>query len=161
MSRIYPISQFPATEGKVYPDGLRTNTNDFWVEGLGVMASLDGDAELHYIFRAPASLPDGTAKLEVVGFSYDADGDAKINPKWKSFAFEEDFDLAAASLNAEGTQTLSWATGEDAHEMKQLKVTLDADTVVAGEFVALRLVMESASWTLDTRSVWFASIIWE
>jgi hypothetical protein len=159
--RLYPFSAFPATEGKVYPDAIRTNTNDFWLEGLGVVASLGSDAELHYVFRVPGGLPTGTAKLEVTGFSYDANGDAKINPKWKSVAYEEDIDLAASSLNAEGTNTITWATGNDAHQFKQLKVALDADTIVAGEFIVLRLVLESTSWTLNTRAIFNVSIIWE
>jgi hypothetical protein len=159
--RMRPISAFPATEGKVYPDCFRTNTNDFWLEGLGVMASLDADAELHYLWHVPPTLPTGTCKLEVTAFSYNANGDAKFNPKWKSLAFEENFDLAATSLNAEGTSTLTWVTDSDAHEMKRLKITLDADTVVADEFIAMRLVMESTSWTLNQRSIWLPTILWE
>jgi hypothetical protein len=159
--RLYPFSAFPATEGKVYPDAIRTNTNDFWIEGVGVMASLDADAEIHYVFRVPGGLPTGTAKLEVTGFSYDANGDAKLNPKWASKAYEEDLDLAASSLNAEGTQTMTWATGSDAHQFKQLKVTLDADTIVAGEFIVLRLALETSGWTMNQRAIFNVSIIWE
>lgn len=158
--RLRPFSAFPATPGKVFPDATRT-TNDLWVEGIGVMAALDADAEIHYVFRIPGGLPTGTAKLEVVGLSADADGDAKLNPKWKSFATEEDIDLAAAALNAEGTNTLTWVSGSDAYQFKQLKVVLDADTIVANEFVVVRLVLESASWTLDTRTIFNVSIIWE
>lgn len=250
--RMRPMSAFPATEGKVYPDVLRTNENDFWIEGLGVMASLDSDAELHYLWHTPAVLPTGTCKLEVLAFSYNADGDAKFNPKWKSLAIGENFDLAATSLNAEGTQTLTWTneiqtvtltdatagtftltfdgqttstiaydataaavqsalealsnldsgdvtvtgdaggpwavefdgqgdvalmTADDSsltgtagvaltqesngHEFLRAKVTLDADTIVADEIVALRLAMESTSWTLNKRSIWLPAIIWE
>jgi hypothetical protein len=158
--RLFPISSFPATEGSTYPDVLRTNTNDFWIEGLGVKASLSADAELHYVFHVPTPLPSGTAKLEVLAFSYEASGDAKFNPKWKSIAVGEDFDLAASSLNAEGTQTLTWSTG-DGHKFKRSKITLDADTVTADEFIALRLAMESTSWTLDDRSIWIPAVIWE
>ena len=41
------------------------------------------------------------------------------------------------------------------------KVALDADTIVADEFVLLRLVMESTGWTLNTSSVWLPTILWE
>lgn len=41
------------------------------------------------------------------------------------------------------------------------KVVLDADTIVADEFVLLRLVMESTGWTLNTNSVWLPTIVWE
>lgn len=159
--RLFPITVFPATEGKVYPEVFRTDTNSFWIEGMGVMASLDADAELHYIFHVPTPLPSGTAKLEVLAMTSDvASGDAKFNPKWKSIAVGEDFDLAAASLYAEGTQTFTWLTNEG-HLFKRSKVTLDADTVTADEFIALRLVLETTNWSLDTRSLWLASVVWE
>jgi hypothetical protein len=159
--RLRPISSFPATEGKCYPDVFSTASNYFWIEGLGVIASLDADAELHYIWHVPSVLPSGTAKLEIIGQSYDAGGDAKINPKWKSIAFDETMDIAAGSLNAEGTTTMSWTYGSDAHEMKRDKVTLDADTVAADEFILMRLTMETANWTLNQRSLWLPSILWE
>lgn len=159
--RLSPISAFPATAGKVYPDVIRTNTNDFWIEGLGVMESLDADAELHYVFQVPTILPTGTAKLEVTGFSYNAGGDAAFNPKWKSIAYDEDMDLAAGSLNAEGESTITWVYNSDAHRMKRLKVNLDADTVVADEFIVLRLAMISANWTLNERSIWLPTVLWE
>jgi hypothetical protein len=160
--RLNPISAFPATAGKVYPDVLRTNTNDFWIEGLGVMASLDADAELHYIWQCPKGvLPTGNCKLEVKMLSYDAGGDAAFNPKWKSIAIDEDMDVASANLNAEGESTLTWTYGSDAHEMKRATINLDADTVVADEFINMRLELVSANWTLNQRCIVLPSIIWE
>lgn len=159
--RLQPISAFPATSGKVYPDCFRTNSNDFWIDGLGVMASLDADAELHYVWHVPTVLPAGTCKLEVIGFTYDAAGDMAFNPKWKSFGFDEGMDIAAGSLNAEGESTLSWTYGADAHEMKRTKINLDADTVVADEFINMRLALVSANWTLNQRSIMLPSILWE
>jgi len=161
-TRLGPISSFPATQGKVYPDVLKTTSNDFWIEGLGVMASLDADAELQYIWHVPeGTLPVGTCKLEVIMFSYDGDGDAAFNPKWKSVAFDENMDLAAGSLNAEGESTISWTFGANAHEMRRATINLDADTVVADEFIQMRLALISANWTLNTRSIVLPSIIWE
>ncbi len=158
--RLFPVSVFPATEGKVYPDVYATTSNSFLIEALGVIASLSADAELHYVFRVPASLPSGTAKLEVLAMAPAVAGAAKFNPKWKSVAVEDDMDLAAGSLNAEGTQTLTWSTGDD-DQFKSAKVTLDADTVVADEFIVLRLVMETSSWTLAEKSIWLPTVIWE
>jgi len=161
-TRLGPISSFPATVAKTYPDVLKTTTNDFWIEGLGVMASLDADAELHYIWHVPkGTLPTGTCKLEVIMHSYDAAGDAAFNPKWKSIAFDEDMDLAAGSLNAEGESTITWTYGANAHEMRRATINLDADTVVADEFIVLRLALVSANWTLNQRSIVLPSIIWE
>lgn len=161
-SRLGPISSFPATSGKVYPDILKTISNDFWIEGLGVMASLDADAELHYIWHVPKGvLPTGNCKLEVIMFSFDGDGNAAFNPKWKSVSFDETMDLAAGSLNAEGENTISWTYGVNAHQMRRATINLDADTVVADEFIQMRLALVSANWTLNTRSIMLPSIIWE
>ena len=161
-TRLGPISSFPATQGKVYPDVLKTTTNDFWIEGLGVVASLDADAELHYVWHIPkGTLPTGNCKLEVIMFSTDGDGDAAFNPKWKSVAFDENMDLAAGSLNAEGESTITWTFGANAHQMRRTTVNLDADTVVADEFIEMRLALISANWTLNTRSIVLPSIIWE
>lgn len=159
--RLLPMSAFPATPGKVYPDARRTTSNGFWFEGIGVMAALDADAEIHYVFRVPGGLPVGTAKLSVLGLSHAADGDMKINPKWASKATEEDLDISAASLNAEGVSTLTWTIGSDDHQLKELKVTLDADTIVADEFIVMRLTLETSGWTLDQRAILMCSIIWE
>jgi len=159
--RLRPISAFPATAGKCYPDAFKTASNDFWIEGMGVIADLDADAELQYLWHVPSVLPSGTAKLEIIAMSSDAGGVAKVNPKWKSIAFDQDMDLAVGSLNAEGTTTMTWTFGASAHEMKRSKVTLNADTVVADEFIQMRLVMETASWTLNERSIWLPSILWE
>jgi len=158
--RLSPFSAFPATEGKVYPDIFKTDTNSFWIEGLGVIASLGADAQLHYVFHVPSVLPEGTVKLEVLAMSQATSGAAKFNPTWKSIAVEEDFDLALGSLNAEGTQTFTWAgSGDD--RFKRAKIDLDADTVVADEFIVLRLVMETSNWTLAAKSIWLPTVIWE
>lgn len=159
--RLFPMSSFPATQNKVFPFVHDTTTNTFLVEGLGVIGGLDVDAELHYVFHVPTSLPSGTAKLEVLAMAKPSvGGDAKFNPKWKSIAIEEDFDLAVGSLNAEGTQTITWGVGDN-DKFHRVKIVLDADTVVADEFVVLRLVMESTSWTLNYNSLWLPAIIWE
>ena len=161
-TRLGPISSFAETQSKVFPDVFKTSSNDFWIEGLGVMASLDADAELHYVWHLPkGSLPVGTCKLEVIMFSFDAGGDAAFNPKWKSIAIDENMDLAAGSLNAEGESIITWTFGANAHEMRRTTINLDADTVVADEFIQMRLALISANWTLNQRSLVLPSIIWE
>lgn len=110
--RLFPISAFPSTGGNVFPYVLETEVNSFWVEGMGVVASLASDAAIHYVYHIPAIIPAGTAKLEVLALASQASGLAKFNPKWKSIALGEDFDLAVGSLNAEGTQTLTWLNEE-------------------------------------------------
>jgi len=161
-TRIFPFSAFPATQNKVYPDAFGGSTNGAIVEGLGVMASLDANAEMHLWFRTPDPLPTGTCKLELNAVSYDAAaGDAKVNPYWKSIAVDEVFDLDTTGLNAEGTATLTWSNPGTDSEILQSLITLDADTPVAGEFIFIILLFETSSWTLNKRSVWVPSIIWE
>jgi hypothetical protein len=131
------------------------------MEGIGVMASLDADAEIHLFFRVPGGLPTGTAKLSLVTLGYTDSGNLIFNPKWKSVALEENIDLAASSLNAEGSTTQTRTGGSDDHQLKEVKIVLDADTIVAGEYILMRLVLESASWTYAGRAIIIPSIIWE
>ena len=105
--RIGPISAMPATPNATFPVVFR-HTNGLSVEGLGVAKTLTADAELHYVFCAPATLPIGTAKLELLTLCPNAYGDAKIIPCWKSIAIGESIDLATASLNSEGVSTITF-----------------------------------------------------
>ena len=106
----------------------------------------------------PPSLPTGTAKLRCLSIANATSGAAKVNPKWASTAPEEAADTV--TLNAETTQTVTWAAG-DADVYKELKVTLDADTVVAGEVIVMEVVFETTRWTLAQVSTWNFSVIWE
>lgn len=157
---IFPYSAFPVDAGKVFERiHVGAGANSKHEIGLGVMASVDADSTWRLRFMMPpSSLPSGTGKLRLVALAAATTGDAKINPKWASVAMEED--PSSATLNAEGTQTLSWGAG-DSDQYKELKVTLDADTLVAGEIVVMDLVFETTSWTLAVFSNWIASIIWE
>jgi hypothetical protein len=73
-------------------------------------------------------------------------------------AVEED--PSSATLNAEGTSTLTWAAGDN-DQYRELKITLDADTPVAAEVIVMDLVFETTSWTLAQVSTWPASLIGE
>lgn len=156
---IFPCSAFPATAGKVFPnfhvgDGGVSDED----QGLGVMASVDGDATWRLRFPMPPTLPTGTGKLRLLALADAVAGVAKVNPKWVSVAVEED--PSSAALNAEGVSTVTWAAADD-DVYKELKVTLDADTLVASEMVVMDLVFETADWTLAAVSTWIVSIVWE
>lgn len=156
---IFPHSAVPATADKVFPNiHVGAGANSKHDQGLGVEASLGADATWRLRFALPPSLPTGTGKLKLLALANATSGDAKVNPQWASVAVEED--PSSATLNAETTQTVTWEAG-DADAYKELKVTLDADTLVAGEMVVMDLVFETTDWTLAQVSTWQASIIWE
>lgn len=156
---IFPNSIFPVTAGRVFPNfHVGAGSNSKQDEGLGVEASVGADATWRLRFLMPPSLPTGTGKLRLLALANATAGNAKVNPKWASVAPEED--PSSATLQAEGTQTVSWSTGDN-DQYKELKVTLDADTLVASEVVVMDLVFETSSWTLAQVSTWIPSIIFE
>ena len=156
---IFPYSTYPVDEGKVFPNiHVGGGASSKHEEGLGVMASVDADATWRLRFAMPPSLPSGTGKLRLLALADATSGAAKINPKWASVAAGED--ASSATLNAEGTSTITWSTNDD-DEYQELEVTLDADTLVASEIVVMDLVFETTSWTLAVVSTYVASIIWE
>lgn len=156
---IFPYSCYPATAGRVFPNfhegdgGISPHD-----QGLGVEASVGADSTWELRFAMPPVLPTGTCKLRMLGLADAVAGVAKINPKWKSVAVEED--PSTGALNAEGTSTVTWAAADD-DVYKELKVTLDADTVVADEVIVMDLVFETAAWTLAQVSTWIVFVIWE
>lgn len=155
-----PHSRYPATSGRVFPNfHVGAGANSKHDEGLGVEASVGADSTWRLRFlMPPTSLPSGTCKLRLLALANATSGSAKVNPKWASVAAAED--PSSATLNAEGTSTLTWAAG-DADDYKELKITLDADTPVAGEMIVMDLVFETSSWTLAAVSTWIPSIIFE
>ena len=156
---IFPHSAYPVTAGNVFPNfHVGAGANSKHDEGLGVAASIAADSTWRLRFRMPPTLPTGTCKLDLWALANATAGNAKVNPKWASVAVEES--PSGATLNAETVQTLTWAAGDN-DQYKQLKITLDADTVVGGETIAMDLVFETSSWTLAQVSTWQACVIWE
>lgn len=155
---LFPHSAFPVSS-RVFPNfHVGAGANSKHDEGLGVEASLGADAIWRLRFQMPPTLPTGTGKLRLLALANATVNAAKVNPKWASVAVEES--PSGAALNAEGTGTITWAAGDN-DQYKELKVPLDADTLVAGEEVVMDLTFETAGWTLAQVSTWIASIIWE
>ena len=157
---IFPSSAIPDASGDVFPNVHVGATNGRRIQGIGVAnaTALDANRTWHVLFEMPPTLPSGTGKLRLLALANATSGAAKVNPTWGSCAVEEIYDTI--TLTGEGTQTITWAAG-DADAFKELKVTLDADTLVAGEIVVMNLVFEDSSFTLAVTSTWLASIIWE
>lgn len=155
---IFPHSAYPVSSN-VFPNiHVGDGANSKHDEGLGVVASLAADAIWRLRFQMPPTLPTGTCKLRMLGIANATSGAAKINPKWASVAVEES--PSGATLQAETTQTVTWAAGDN-DQYKSLVVTLDADTPVASEEIVMDLTFETTSWTLAQISTWIVSIIWE
>lgn len=156
---IFPHSAIPVTIDRVFPNiHIGGGANSKHEEGLGVQASVGADSIWRLRFQMPPSLPTGTGKLRLLALANATSGNAKVNPKWASVAPEES--PSGATLNAEGTSTLTWGAGDN-DQYKELKIILDADTLVASEEVVMDLTFETTSWTLAQVSTWIASIIWE
>lgn len=156
---LLPHSRYPVTAGRVFAnfhsgDGSTTAFDD----GLGVEASVGADSTWQLRWMLPRVLPSGQLKLRLIALADAVTGSAKVNPKWASVAMEED--PSSVTLNAEGTSTLTWSTNDD-DEYKELVITLDADTPVAGEILVMSLVFETTSWTLAVVSTWLPSLYWE
>lgn len=157
---IYPSSALPGSSGELFPNVHVGGTNGRRIAGMGVAnaTALTANRTWHLLFEMPPTLPSGTGKLRLLAIANATAGVARVNPTWGSCAVEETYDTI--TLTAEGAQSVTWAAG-DADQFKELKVTLDADTLVAGEIVVMALVFEDASFTLAVTSTWLASIIWE
>ena len=158
---IFPYSAFPVDEGKVFPNfHTGAGANSKHDEGLGLANATDiiADVIRRLRFQMPPTLPTGTGKLRILALAAAETGVTKPNPKWASVAVEED--PSAATLNAEGVGTITWGSADD-DQYKELKITLDADTLVANEIVAMDLVFEDTSMTLAVVSTYIVSIIWE
>lgn len=155
---IFPHSAYPTTSDAFPSFHVGAGANSKHDEGFGVSASLGTNTIWRLRFQMPPSLPTGTCKLRLLALANATSGAAKVNPKWVSVAVEED--PASATLNDEGTGTVTWSTGDN-DQYKELKVTLDADTVVASEEIVMDLTFETTSWTLAQVSTWIASVIWE
>jgi hypothetical protein len=156
----FPNSAVPVTANRVFPNiHIGAGANSKHEEGLGVEASVGADSIWRLRFwMPPTALPAGTCKLCLRALANATTGNAKVNAKWASVAAEED--PSGATLNAEGTSTLAWSTGDN-DQYKELKITLDADTPVAGEVIVMDLTFETSSWTLAQVSTWIPAVIFE
>jgi hypothetical protein len=152
---IFPSSAFPVTSGRVFPTALTPEMP----QALAFEASLGADAVWRLFYQLPpTTLPSGTAKLLLICQANATAGNAKLNPKWKSYGANEV--PAAADLIAEGVATITFST--TVYRLTETKITLDADTLVAGELVMLDLVGETSGWTLlPVLGVLPPAIIWE
>ena len=165
----FPNSAYPTTSNafpNIHVGGGANSKNE---EGLGVAASLAADTIWRLRFQMPTTLPTGTPTFRLLVLANATAGVARVNPKWVSVAVGESPSGAtpiaetvtptSRAGNAGGSgDTLTWGTG-DADQYLELRWTMDADTVVAGEIIICDLTFETASWTLAAVSTWIPSIL--
>jgi hypothetical protein len=170
---LHPSSAYPVSS-RVFPNvHVGAGANSKHDVGLGVEASLGADAIWRLRFQLPPTLPAGTGKLRLLCLANAISGVIRVNPKWASVAVGES--PSGATLNAESTtpdaragaagtpaagDTLVWGTADN-DQYLEAKWTLNADTLVAGEIVAMDLTFETSSWTLAQTLTVIPAIIWE
>ncbi len=153
---IFPYSAVPDSSGETFPSVHRANSR--YEEGLGLAASIAVDRIWHLRFALPTKLPSGTGKLVIVSMANATTGTVVIEPQWASIDPNGE-NAFTATLNLEGDTTITWLAG-DGDKYKETKITLDADTMVAGEIVVMSLKFDAIS-TLAVTSTHQALIIWE
>lgn len=157
---IFPHSAFPV-DSVLFPNfHVGAGANSKHDEGLGCpdATTLVADATWRLRFQMPPTLPTGTGKLRILALANATTGVLRLNPTWVSVAVEED--PSSATPVAEGNNDITWGAGDN-DQYKELKVTLDADTLVASEEVVMELVIVNTGTTLAVDSTLIGSIIWE
>ena len=157
-----PSSVVYVDPGKVFPSvHTGAGANSKHDEGHGVMASLSADATLRLRILIPPAIPTGTAKLKLRTLANATSGAAKVNPKCAKVADTED--PSSAALTALGTQTLTWAAGEnDKYKIASVDLTTIAIAAAdVGKELIVDLVFETSGFTLTQVSTWRCWLVWE
>jgi hypothetical protein len=162
---VSPISAYPATAGKVFPSvhsGAGGNAASH-EEGMGVMASLDGNAVWELRFPMPPSIPSGTLKLRLLALANATSGAAKVTVSdgvaTPATSPSSSGNPSGVSLTSETQTTVTWSTSEN-DRYKEAKVTLTASPS-GNDVLVVALTFNTSGWTLAQVSTWIATIIWE
>jgi len=163
---VTPRAPYPATPSRTFENThVSAGSGVKHYGGMGVCPGTGADCatttadstwELNFV-DIPATLPSGTAKFRLECFANAATGSAKYNWKWNTCA--SGTDCSGLTLNAEGTDTITWSTG-DADKLKVNDTTMDASTLTAGQPVVGKLVFEATGYTLAVTLTCNASIVW-
>lgn len=144
---IYPISVAYPTNGNAYPAIWVGATNSKREAGGKVNASLAADSTVELRYRMPPVIPSGTLTFRALLKANASSGDAKFDIAWVALA-NGGGNSDTATYVAEGTQTVTWASG-DQDDYKEFTLTLDATTApTAGQVLALEMRFKTASYTL-------------
>lgn len=155
---LFPTGEYPVTADRVFPYTY-VSAGANWKHNAGLLAfqaSLGADSIWRLGWILPQVLPSGTFKLRLRCQANATSGAAKINPK--SAVVAAGNDPAGATLTAEGTQTLTWAAGDN-DKYKDLDVAL-TPTPVAGSSYIMDLTGETSGWTLAQILAFTPMLIW-
>lgn len=157
---IHPNKAFPVTANvaftSVYDGAGSTEDRE---EGLFLAdaTTVTGDVTVwHLVFKMPESLPSGTATLQVRARANATTGVIGLNVSWVSVSGSESPD--DATMNDEGSLDISYPSTADQYVTATL--TLDADTVVAGEIIRMNIDVDDSAHTIAADSMLDFTIIW-
>lgn len=143
--------------GLLYPNFYipATNTNGAGaLEGIGVIASLTGNAPAVLQFNMPAALPTGTFKLRCLAMANATSGTAKLTISDKNVAAGAS--LGTSTLNSETQVSQTWATADILVENLVTLTTAPS----ANDIVTVLATFNNTSWTLAAASTWQFSLVW-
>lgn len=157
---ILPTSAFPVTASDAFPliyDGAGTTEDRMEMYGIADATEITADAIMwHLVFQVPEVLPTGTATLQVRTRANATTGVIGLNIQWVSVAETESPD--DATMNDEGS--LDITTSSTADQYTNGTITLDADTVVAGELIHMNIEVDDSAHTIAADTGCLFAIIW-
>ncbi len=160
---LYPSSAVPVTPvaatSFIYQGAGSTEDRE---EMLGVADATDVVADVtlyHLRFQLPDPLPSGTGKLFIDTRVNATMGITGLNVSWASVALTESPD--DATLQDEGPVDIDASVPTGADFYQRTKLTLDADTLVAGEKVRMNIDVDDSAHTVAAETGMDIFVMWE
>lgn len=150
-------SKVPVTPNLVFENvfiGSGSGWKHFRDLGIADATTLNADATWALLYHMPPALPTGTATFRLRCISALSSGVLKFNPKWNVCGTAED--CSSVTLNAEGTQTVTYSV---AGAFVEVDTTLDASTVTPGKDLIMNLVFENTGTTAAGTSTCSALVV--
>jgi hypothetical protein len=126
-------------------------------EGIGVVASLGGNATAELRFPMPPAIPAGQLKLMLRCVANATSGVAKITPNDASCG--TGVSPSALTLTADAQQTLTWAAGDN-DKYKDAKVNLSS-IPNPNDSLVVALTFNNTGWTLASNLNVLTWVLWE
>lgn len=157
---ILPSSAFPVTAGVAFPmiySGAGTTEDRTEMYALAAAADVAGDGIVwHLVWQMPEVLPSGTATLQIRHRVNATTGVVGLNIQWVSVAETESPD--DATMNDEGS--VDTTVSATADQYFNATLTLNADTVVAGEIIHMNVEVDDSAHTVAAVTGMLFAIIW-